>query len=274
MFIVKCIFLLSLYLIHQQDYEKILILSQMIIRHGNRTPKFIYPHSPCPGKYYPDGLGEITNDGLRLAYRFGEIIRQRYMVNEKTKILSGNYYKEIYAHSSGSDRCIQTAQAVLAGLYEPSNSRYNWNEKLAWFPIPIKSTPPNKDEFLDSQSSNPLCGKIPPWLTQKYLLEFERITFELLEIYYIHKIEDQISKLLGGPLLKTLIHNMDVNTKDLKRKKLYLYSAVNISLKIQHDSTLYHLFSALEIELKKYIQFASAITIELYQTKSKLMHYI
>ncbi|KAF0991244.1 hypothetical protein HZS_5447, partial [Henneguya salminicola] len=321
---------------HQQDRK--LVLSQMVFRHANRTPLFIYPNSPCQNKYYMDGLGAITREGLKYAYLFGKVLRDRYRTAENTTLLRGDYYKEIHARSTGVDRCIQTVQTILSSIYQPEHTRYRWNEQLNWYPFPIKSVPVHQDdvyhiylhkilrstdsdcprlhqimrsryngpkiaafflknsqlikkltdltginitshnlwdiyqtlqiEYLDSQNEKPVCGKIPTWLTPNLLLTIEEITYEFLNIRYdpvAEESEQNITRLLGGPLLTMLIENMNIDFLDFNRPKLYMYSAV------YHDSTIYCLLASLGIKREAYIQFSTALIFEQFLNSSNQM---
>ena len=47
--------------------------------------------------------------------------------------------------STDVDRCLMTAQAVLAGLYPPEGV-HGGNEDLPWQPVPVHTTPKRSDQ--------------------------------------------------------------------------------------------------------------------------------
>lgn len=75
-------------------------------------------------------------------YRLGQFIRRRYDHFMTDSI------REVYSRSSDADRCIESASAVLAGMYPPSE-RFRWNGDLLWVPAPVHSVPPQDDYLLN-----------------------------------------------------------------------------------------------------------------------------
>jgi hypothetical protein len=74
-------------------------------------------------------------------FRLGEFLRTRY-----NGYLSELYSsKEFLMKSSANDRCLMSAQVVLAGLYPPMGMQV-WNPDLKWQPIPVHSTPRHLDQ--------------------------------------------------------------------------------------------------------------------------------
>lgn len=55
--------------------------------------------------------------------------------------------QEIKIKSSYADRCLMSAQTLLAGLFPPKGPQI-WNENLMWQPIPVKYLPRNMDNVL------------------------------------------------------------------------------------------------------------------------------
>jgi len=53
----------------------------------------------------------------------------------------------VKARSSGRDRCLESIQANLAGLYAPKGKQI-WNNHLNWQPVPIATMPVNIDGML------------------------------------------------------------------------------------------------------------------------------
>lgn len=53
----------------------------------------------------------------------------------------------MYVLSTDHDRAIMSAQANLAGLYEPAESEI-WNDKIFWSPVPVHTLPNELDIIL------------------------------------------------------------------------------------------------------------------------------
>lgn len=68
-----------------------------------------------------------------MAFSLGEFLRRRY-----NKFLGNEYSpNKIFAQSTDVDRCLASAQLVLAGLYIPSGDEI-WNNQVLWQPIPVR----------------------------------------------------------------------------------------------------------------------------------------
>nr|CAD7202037.1 unnamed protein product [Timema douglasi] len=79
--------------------------------------------------------------GKMSMFELGNLFRQRYQ-----GFLSRLYSpKEMHMESSANDRCLMSAELVLAGLYPPIGSQV-WNHDLNWQPIPVHSTPRLQDK--------------------------------------------------------------------------------------------------------------------------------
>lgn len=112
-------------------------------RHGDRTPLNMAPKDKYNNiSYWPEGFGNLNNAGRDRMYRLGQFIRRRY-----DHFLSDNI-REVYSRSSDVDRCIESSQAVLAGMYPPTD-RFRWNPDLLWTPAPVHSVPPPDDYLLN-----------------------------------------------------------------------------------------------------------------------------
>jgi hypothetical protein len=85
----------------------------------------------------------LLQKGMLQMFRLGEFLRTRY----------NGYLSELYSpndflmKSSANDRCLMSAQVVLAGLYPPTGSQV-WNPDLKWQPIPVHSTPRHLDQVI------------------------------------------------------------------------------------------------------------------------------
>ncbi|CAG2065520.1 unnamed protein product, partial [Timema podura] len=87
-------------------------------------------------------------------WELGRYLRQRY----------GRLVPELYSPedtlmtSSDVDRCLMSAQLVLAGLY-PARGSQVWNPSLDWQPIPVHSTNPGQDKLIRMDAPCPAYSK-------------------------------------------------------------------------------------------------------------------
>jgi lysosomal acid phosphatase len=87
-----------------------------VCRHGARTPGTFY--SWDNSTKWPEGSKQLIPGGMRQQYLLGYEFRQRYINNSTQAILSPDYKTgEIYVFSSDDDRCLQSAQSQIQGLY-------------------------------------------------------------------------------------------------------------------------------------------------------------
>lgn len=87
---------------------------QIVFRHGDRTPVWVEPPEPYyeKHKYWPQGFGQLTKQGKAKAYRLGQLLRKYY-----SDYLGWRFsVQEVFIRSSALDRCIETAQLIMAGL--------------------------------------------------------------------------------------------------------------------------------------------------------------
>lgn len=78
---------------------------------------------------------------MRQLYKVGKWIRKTYSTT-----VGLNYSSTIsFIRSSDSDRCIMSAQALLAGLYPPTVDQI-FVPNLKWHPIPVHTVPRNMDK--------------------------------------------------------------------------------------------------------------------------------
>ncbi|XP_076643346.1 venom acid phosphatase Acph-1 isoform X2 [Halictus rubicundus] len=131
---------------HSAKAELRIELLQVLLRHGERTPreKEMWPNDPYDASTYePWGLGQLINKGKMTEYRIGQMLRERY-----DKFLGDVYHpSDVYAQSTGLDRTKMSLQLVLAALYPP-NSNQTWNDRLPWMPIPIQYIPERVDHLM------------------------------------------------------------------------------------------------------------------------------
>nr|CAD7463397.1 unnamed protein product [Timema tahoe] len=125
---------------NQQRTRKCFVPSQWskVIRNGPGSALF---HSQW-SKVISNGPGSaLFPKGKMSMFELGKLFRQRYQ-----GFLSRLYSpKEMHMESSANDRCLMSAELVLAGLYPPIGSQV-WNHDLNWQPIPVHSTPRLQDK--------------------------------------------------------------------------------------------------------------------------------
>ena len=125
----------SLNITKNQLQQQQLLTVQIIYRHGDRTPYWIYKTDPYQEDEYPEGEGNLINRGRERMYRYGVMLRQRYR-----KYLEDMPTKNVQAYSSPIRRCMETSLAVLAGLFPPHQPWYD-SLPLAklWLPIAVET---------------------------------------------------------------------------------------------------------------------------------------
>lgn len=132
--------------------EKILEMVHLVYRHGARSPVHFYPNDKVKEKDWPDGSGRLTQKGMRMEYQLGKFLKERYIVN-KSFIDLKYMHKQVYIRSSNVDRCLQSAESQLAGLYPPSGHQI-WNPEIPWQPIPVHTVPMELDIILRPDDIN------------------------------------------------------------------------------------------------------------------------
>uniref|UniRef100_A0A6I8RRU2 acid phosphatase n=1 Tax=Xenopus tropicalis TaxID=8364 RepID=A0A6I8RRU2_XENTR len=121
----------------------------VVFRHGDRAPIDTYPNDPYKEKIWPNGLQQLTQEGVRQQYELGRFLRRRY-----DHFLSSTYNRqEIYVRSTDYDRTLMSAQASLAGLYPPNGSQL-WHPEIHWQPIPVHTVPVSQDRLLKFPSKD------------------------------------------------------------------------------------------------------------------------
>ncbi|CAI2353558.1 unnamed protein product [Caenorhabditis sp. 36 PRJEB53466] len=110
-------------------------MMQAIWRHGDRAPgELPYPKDKYNESFWPRGWDQLTNRGIWQAVELGIWLRQRY-ASTVLPIFNKN---KVFILSSDSERAIETAQGVSAGLFPPTNDRV-WESSYLryWQPTPI-----------------------------------------------------------------------------------------------------------------------------------------
>ncbi|RDD45823.1 Testicular acid phosphatase-like protein [Trichoplax sp. H2] len=122
----------------------------MLYRHGDRSPTHVLLNLPHPLKPWPQGLGQLTQEGMRQEAKLGEFFKNRYV--HQLHLINATYVRrEVKIRSTDYDRTLMSAEAQLSALYRPAG-RQIWNKNLLWQPIPIHTVPRANDTLLKSQS--------------------------------------------------------------------------------------------------------------------------
>lgn len=104
------------------------------------TPISMYKNDPHQdASNWPDGFGQLTMKGKRRMYSIGQYVRSKY-----DGFLTDSI-REVGVRSSDVERCIESTQLVLNGVYKPTG-RWVWDPSEPWQPLPVHTYPP----FIDS----------------------------------------------------------------------------------------------------------------------------
>ncbi|KAK6166677.1 hypothetical protein SNE40_023315 [Patella caerulea] len=121
-------------------------LTNVLYRHGDRSPVKIFKTDPNTISSWPQGFGYLSKIGMQEQYNLGKYFRERY-----NGFLNGSYiFSEIYVNSSNVDRCLMSAYSNLAGLYYPNRDE-EWNMNITWQPIPVHTIPEPLDNMISLQ---------------------------------------------------------------------------------------------------------------------------
>lgn len=122
--------------------EKI-IFSLDVIRHGDRTPTIALPKKPYT---WPEGIGQLTAEGMRQEYELGVRLRKEYITQKN--LLPVSYQAEtIYVESTDFDRTLMSAQSLLMGLY-PLGTGPKSALPESYQPIPVHTKPLKQETVL------------------------------------------------------------------------------------------------------------------------------
>ncbi|XP_011498654.1 PREDICTED: lysosomal acid phosphatase-like [Ceratosolen solmsi marchali] len=135
-----------------------------VFRHGDRNPTETYNNDPYKNYLWPNGWGALTKKGMRQMFGLGQLIRKEFGWITKNTYNSVN----TIVNSSYSDRCIMSAQALLAGLYLEKDS---FVKDLHWRPIPVHYLPKIMDTMLVVGKP---CPRLTSELNNAYLNESRR----------------------------------------------------------------------------------------------------
>lgn len=125
--------------------------------------------------HWPEGFKQLTEIGKRQQHLLGKYLRQRYR-----KLINAEYSpEELYVQSSDVDRALISAQANLAGLFEPVSK--GSDKDIMYMPIPVHTTPSDLDYVL-------MCRRECP----KYKKAFKKYVKNSEEVQQIYKDHEDL----------------------------------------------------------------------------------
>ncbi|XP_059905065.1 lysosomal acid phosphatase [Gadus macrocephalus] len=129
--------------VDQAAAERRLVYVTVLFRHGDRSPVKAYPTDPYQESAWPQGFGQLSQEGMRQHYNLGQFLRVRY-----NGFLNETYdRREVHVRSTDYDRTLMSAEANLAALYPPSGQQI-FNPDLKWQPIPVHTVPQDQETLL------------------------------------------------------------------------------------------------------------------------------
>ncbi|CAI5444055.1 unnamed protein product [Caenorhabditis angaria] len=134
-----------------QENDPNLEFVQVIWRHGDRTPGELL--HPSDISKWPQGIGELTEQGIQQQFRLGKWLNSRYA--KWIGDLEMNLEK-IYIRSSDYNRTLMSAQANMAGFFPPKTGIAH---NIQWRPIPIHTMPREQDKELYESIKCPVAEK-------------------------------------------------------------------------------------------------------------------
>lgn len=152
--------------------ERNLVYVTVLFRHGDRSPVKAYPTDPYQESSWPQGFGQLSQEGMRQHFELGQFLRKRY-----GNFLNGSYdRREISVRSTDYDRTLMSAEANLAGLYPPSGQQV-FMPDLKWQPIPVHTVPMSQERLLSFPLSD--CPRYKELMDEtEHSEEFLNVTTE------------------------------------------------------------------------------------------------
>ena len=98
-------------------------------------------------------LSDLTAEGMQQLYKVGQKLREKYITNE-TLIPPEYDYNTVYARASARDRCLQSGQSLLLGLYpivsDSSQNKNTYHNSLpsSFQMVPINTVNKDRDVLL------------------------------------------------------------------------------------------------------------------------------
>lgn len=159
-----------------------LLLSNVLFRHGDRSPIWYYPNDPQNGpETWPQGReGELTAEGMKQEFILGTQLKLRYQ-NLGLTFNPNNLANKIHVRSTDVNRTLMSANSLLAGLINGTNAGNHmtiadvngWPAN--WQPVPVHTVPTHHDYLLLSDRGCSLQDRIyqdkvlnsPDWMNKQ-----------------------------------------------------------------------------------------------------------
>ncbi|KAI6230400.1 hypothetical protein M3Y99_01058800 [Aphelenchoides fujianensis] len=127
------------------DATSDLVFLQTVWRHGDRSPIWAAPNDPNQEATWPQGLGQLSTEGMQQHMNLGRKLRQRY-----AHFISPHYdSREVYVRSSDVNRTIMSAMANMIGFYGEGQDGVDYPLVEGWprgfVPVPIHAVPEEFD---------------------------------------------------------------------------------------------------------------------------------
>ena len=173
------------------SYEEKLLHVHVIYRHGDRAPIELLPTGLNKTHLWINGLGELTDIGIRQHFRLGKYLIQRYnyFINKTYK------YKETYVRSTDKNRTLMSAESNLAGMFHDQSNIII--PDLIWRPVPIHTIPYELDIVMNTRiCPNYIAQIIKTIKSQRFLPQVQKFqgTLNLLRRVF-HKPNMQFKSL-------------------------------------------------------------------------------
>ncbi|KAK9966012.1 hypothetical protein ABG768_005065 [Culter alburnus] len=227
--------------------ERTLKFVTVLYRHGDRSPLDTYPTDPCKDSDWPQGFGQLSQEGKKQHYELGQFLKKRY-----SGFLSENYNrKEIYIRSVDLDRTLMSAEANLAGMFPP-NSSEEFIPGLKWQPIPVHTVPEDKDLLLHFPLRN--CPRYIQLMNETKNSD----TFHKMTVTYKAFIE-MVRKKTGKKTVSvdsvwTIYDTLFCESKHGKVLPDWVTTDVNETLKVLNDFSYQIMFGVYERKEKSRLQ--------------------
>ncbi|TMS11624.1 Lysosomal acid phosphatase [Larimichthys crocea] len=133
-----------------------LVYVTVLFRHGDRSPVKAYPTDPYQESAWPQGFGQLSQEGMRQHFELGRFLRNRYK----------GFLNESY------DRHEVSTRRAASKVFTPD---------LKWQPIPVHTVPQSEERLL----SYPLrdCPRYKQLMNEtEHTEEFLNITTEYQDI--------------------------------------------------------------------------------------------